>query len=107
MTPHNSGDFDVIWLPKVLRILHHWAGEAASLGMSRQFDRVLRLLEIELHTDPERFGDPLYDYKQITATEYRGLVSKWFYVFYGVDRKARQVVVRGAATVAGSRLTNL
>jgi hypothetical protein len=64
-------------------------------------------MESELLTRPQRFGDRLWKYKWLRAEERRGMIPKWFYVWYGLDRKSSQIMVRTVLAAPGSPLSDL
>jgi hypothetical protein len=101
----SSHKYTVAFPKPLLDQLRTWADEAERLGVSAEFLSVIREVNLRLKTDPTKWGDPLRDYQAIDAAELRGMIPKWLLVWYGVDDRARQVIVRRLLPAPGSPLS--
>lgn len=97
--------FNVALPPAQRDQLKKWAEQAARLGRRADFLDALRGMTERLELIPDDWGDPLFGYVHINAEEYRGMISGWWFVWYGVDVDARQVFVRRLLPAPGSPLT--
>lgn len=103
---HGAQGYTILWLPEALTQLREWGELAVKLQLRKEYAAALRRMKTLLLTQPVSFGDFLWSYKNIRAVERRGLIANWFFVWYGVDPSARQIVVRSMIPAPGSPLSN-
>ena len=89
----------------LLDAIRVWVEEAKSLGRGVEFLAALREINERLETDPHGWGDRLRGYPVINAFEMRGMIPQWLLAWYGVDDRARQVIVRRLLPAPGSPLS--
>lgn len=94
-------------VPKHLRDrLLAWGTEAAGIGRLPEYLDALRLLETNLQSNPQNWGDSLWNYRAINAKEHMAVVAGWLIVWYGLDETTRVVAVRDIRPAPGSPLTD-
>lgn len=97
---------NVSYSPEVLARLREWARVAVSIGLRAEFVAALREMEARLQSDPELWGDPLWDYRTLRLTLYRryGPVLMTYYVAHA---DGLLVLVREVELTPGSLLADL
>jgi hypothetical protein len=103
--PSPSPAFTVHTPPALLALLRQWGSEAIALGKGPEYLDALKRMNKRLQTDPHMWGDIIKKYKHISGMQLRGLVPKWFAIWYGVDVQARVVAVRDLLPAPGSPLS--
>lgn len=69
------------------------ARRATELGLATGFVRDLDYLRRRLRTDPADWGDPLFDYRHLRMTHYRGR-SEFLYTYFSVNEAGGVVFVQ-------------
>jgi hypothetical protein len=80
------------------------ARRAAELGLAVEFVRDLEYLRHRLRVDPADWGDPLFDYRHLGMTHYRGR-SDFLYTYFSVNEAGRAVFVQDFDTNPYSKLS--
>jgi hypothetical protein len=69
------------------------ARRAVGLGLTAEFIRDLDYIRLRLRADPTDWGDPLFDYRHLGMTHYRGR-SELLYTYFSVNEAGRAVFVQ-------------
>lgn len=88
-----SEPFRFSFLPAVTSKLESIAAIAVSQKLNQELAADLKFIQERLTTDPTDWGDPLFDYKAMKMTRYRG-TSIFFYIYYSVRIAEKMVVVQ-------------
>lgn len=96
----------VSYRPEVLDKLRTRGRVAVRVGLRDEFLSALREMETRLQSDPELWGDPLWDYRTLRLTLYRryGPVLMTYYVAHA---DGLLVLVREVELTPGSLLADL
>jgi len=93
----------VSYTAETLATLRVWGEEAERVGLGTQFTAALRQLDQRLRSDPELWGDPLWDYRQLHLTYYQRYGAV-FIVRYSVHIDGTNVFVHEIRLTPGSPL---
>jgi hypothetical protein len=96
MMSHGNGhleQFKVIISGRLKRVIEELHGQAAQLGLGREFLATLRKIHHNLETNPRTFGDPLFRLPSMKLLVYHAMVSR-VAVDYGVHDENKLVIVR-------------
>lgn len=88
-----SKPFRFSFLPVVTSKLESIAAIAVSQKLVQELTADLKFIQERLTTDPTDWGDPLFDYKSLGMTRYRGR-SIFLYVYYSVRETEKMVFVQ-------------
>jgi len=83
--------------------LRGFARQAAERGVGFEFARDLDALRTRPRGGPARWGDPLFNYRALGMTHYRGR-SEFLYTFFSVNEDSRLAYVQDFAVNPYSRL---
>lgn len=92
--------------PAVLAKLRRWGDVAVRVGLREPFLAAVRELDARLRSDPEAWGDPLWDYRDLRLTFYRRY-GPVVIVNYTVHIDGTPVFVRDVRLTPGSLLADL
>jgi hypothetical protein len=73
--------------------LRAFARKAVERGLTAEFVRDLEYLRRRLRTDPADWGDPLFDYRHLGMTHYRGR-SDLLFTYFSVNEAGKVVFVQ-------------
>jgi hypothetical protein len=103
MAPIDQPPYRLSMLTTAEERLRSLASLAVERGVEFEFARDLDSIRHRLRTDPARWGDPLFDYRKLDMTHFRGR-SEFLYSFFSVNELGRVVFVQAFSINPYSRL---
>ena len=89
--------FQVTALPAVSEQIRRISDHAKAIGYGPSFLEDLADVNRRLSTDPDEWGDPIYDYRTLGMTRFRGS-TKFFFIHYSVHKLKRLTYVQSVET---------